>query len=139
MLNYRKHVEDRLASELADIKRKLDSEKEIARKLKRERLDLISRLKKMGECKLGVADISVYFTYIGHIKNQEKYQDEVISKVGKKLEEKRTELIDVSKKREILEIIKEKGLKTYRLYLDGRERKELDEFGVLRSGNGVKN
>ena len=63
----------------------------------------------------------------------------MISKVGKKLEEKRTELIDVSKKREILEIIKEKKLKAYRLYLDGRERKELDEFGVLRSGNGVKN
>ena len=42
------------------------------------------------------------------------------------------ELVDASKKRRILEIIKEKKLEEYMLSVSSREQKEMDEAGIVR-------
>ncbi len=131
-LNYRKQIEEQVMSEFADMKSRLEREKETLRSLKRRKADLISRLKKMGENKFRAADASIYFSYVDYIKCEERCQEEVICKGGEKLEEKRKELVDASKKRRILEIIKEKKLEEYMLSVSSREQKEMDEAGIVR-------
>jgi len=120
--------------EFADTKRRLDCEKETLKKLRRERADLISRLEKMGESKLSAAGASIYLSYISRMKDEENHREDIICQSGKELKEKRAELVDASKKKRILEILKEKRLKEYRLSLISREQKGLDEAGILRSG-----
>ncbi|HUV49855.1 MAG TPA: flagellar export protein FliJ [Anaerolineae bacterium] len=138
VLKHRKLVEEQLMLEFADRKRNLYSEKETLKKLRRERADLISRLKKMGETKLSAADASIYLSYISHIKDEENHREEIVCQIGKELEEKRIKLVDASRKRRILEIIKEKKLGEYRLSLIVREQKELDESWLLKFGRSVK-
>ena len=138
VLKYRKLIEEKMISEFADIKRLLDCEKETLKKLERGRMDLIFRLKKMGESRLRAGDVSVYLSYIKYIKDEENHREEIICKVEKELEDKRTELVGASRKRRILEIIREKKLKEYKLSLISREQKELDEAGILRSGITVQ-
>ncbi|MBW2663832.1 MAG: flagellar export protein FliJ, partial [Deltaproteobacteria bacterium] len=132
VLKYRKQLEERLMFEFADKKRNLDREKETLKKLKRERAGFISRLEKMGESKLSVADVSMYLSYISHMKDEENHGEEIVHQVGKELEEKRIELVNASRKRKILENIKAKKLKEYRLSLTKGEQKELDEAGILK-------
>jgi flagellar FliJ protein len=139
VLKYRKQLEERLMLEFADRKRNLDYEKETLKKLRRERADLISRLKKMGESKLSAAHASIYLYYISHIKDEENHREEIICQIEEELEEKRTKLVNASRKRRILEIIKEKKLEEYRLSLISREQKELDESWLLKFGRSVKN
>lgn len=134
VLKYRKQLEERLMLEFADKKRNLNCEKETLKKLKRWRAGLISRLKKMGESKLSAADISIYLSYISYMKDEENHSEEIIRQIGKELEEKRIKLVNASRKRKILEIIKEKKLKEYRLSLTVKEQKELDEAGIFRTG-----
>ncbi|MBW2644636.1 MAG: flagellar export protein FliJ [Deltaproteobacteria bacterium] len=134
VLEYREQVEERLMLEFADTKRRLDCEKETFKKLRSERVDLIFRLEKMGESKLSAADASIYLSYISRIKDEENHREDIIYQIGRELKEKRTELVNASKKKRILEILKEKKLKEYRLSLISREQKELDETGILRAG-----
>lgn len=134
VLDYRKQLEEKRILEFADTKKRLDCEKETLKKLKRERADLISRLEKMGENKLSAADASIYLSYISHIKDEENDGEDIVCQIGKELKEKRAKLVDASKKKRILEILKEKKLKEYKVSLISREQKELDEAGILRSG-----
>ncbi len=125
--------------EFADVKRLLDCEKETLKKLKRERVNLIFRLKKMGENRLSAADASIYLSYISRLKDDENHREKIIRKIEKELKEKRSELVDTSKKKRVLEILKEKKLKEYRLSLISREQKDLDESSLLRFNRSVKN
>jgi flagellar export protein FliJ len=66
------------------------------------------------------------------MKDEENHREEIICQIVKDLEEKRTKLVNASRKKRILEIIKEKKLKEYRLSLITSEQKELDESWLLR-------
>jgi len=66
------------------------------------------------------------------------YHEEVISGIARELEEKRLELVDAIKKRKILEIIREKRLKEYRMHIITKERKELDEMETSRYGRNMR-
>ncbi|RZB34909.1 MAG: flagellar FliJ protein [Desulfobacteraceae bacterium Eth-SRB1] len=134
VLKYRKQLEERIMLEFADKKRNLACEKETLEKLRKGTADLISRLEKMGESKLSAADASIYLSYISHMKDEENYREKIICQIGKELEEKRTKLVNASRKRRILEIVKEKKLKEYRSSLTKGEQKELDEAGIFRTG-----
>ena len=138
VLDYRKLLEEKLMLECADIRKRLDDERETLARLQSEMADLISQLKEKGENRLSAADVSFYLSYINYMRGEGSRQEEIICRVGEELEEKRAELVDAAGKRRILEIIKEKKLEEYRVELNDREQKELDEAVILRSGRGVK-
>jgi len=135
VLNYKKQAEEKLMLEFADTKRRMDCEKETMKKLKIKRVDLTSSLQNMGERRMSAADVSNYLSYISYMRDEENSQEEIVCKVEKELEEKRIELVGASRKRKILEMIKEKKLKEYKQSLIVREQKELDEAGILRVSN----
>lgn len=137
VLDYRKLLEEKLMLECADIRKRLDEERETLVRLRREMADLISQLKERGDQRLSAADVSFYLSYINYMRGEGNRQEGVIARVGEELDEKRTELVDAAGKRRILEIIKEKKLEEYRAALNDREQKELDEAVILRSGRGM--
>ena len=137
VLDYRKQVEETSLSELAGIKKRLDGEISLLKELQKKRQSLISRLKEIGKNKFHPEDVSVYLSYISHVKDQERYQEKVIAEVERELEAKRLELIEAMKQRKMLEIIREDRLKEYRSHINEKERKELDELGTLRFDKGV--
>jgi flagellar FliJ protein len=134
VLDYRKQVEDKLLSEFAGIKKRLDIEKRRLEELRSKKKGLISRLEEMGEGQLRPADVSVYVSYINHTIEQEKNQEEVAVNLERELKAKRLNLIDAMKQRKMLEIIREKKLKEHRLCINEKETKVLDELGTLRYG-----
>jgi flagellar FliJ protein len=138
VLDYIKQLEEKVASELADTKRRFDCAKEILKKLKEEKSNLVSRLNSMEDAKCCTANISAYFLYINYIKNKEKYHEEIISKLAREFEEKRSEVLHVIKKRKVLELVRDKKLEEYRLNLISRERKELDELGTSGYVRNIK-
>lgn len=138
VLDYRKALEDQLMLEFADVKRRLDGEREILERMRSEVAGLVSQLKTRGERKLSAPDVSFYLSYINFMRGEEKRQAEIVSRVGEELEEKRTELVEAAGKRKILEVMKEKQLKDYRISMTLREQKELDEASILRSVGGMK-
>lgn len=139
VLDYRKQLEEKSMFEFADAKRLIDCEKATLKKLKKERVDLIFRLKKLGEKRLSAADISIHLSYISRMKDDEIHREESIYTAEKELKEKKEKLVNASKKKKILEILKEKKLKEYRLFLTSREQKELEESWLLRFDRSVKN
>ncbi|MBN2516032.1 MAG: flagellar export protein FliJ [Deltaproteobacteria bacterium] len=136
VLDYRKQIEEQLLSEFADAKRRLNYEKERLELLENKKKALIAQLESMSEGDITIADISLCRSYLERIRDDEKCQHEVVLKLDRELEDKRIKLLDAIKKRKILEVIKEKKTEEYRTNLILNERKELDEFGVSRSGRG---
>lgn len=138
LLDHKKQIEEKQALEFSNINRRLDCEQEALDKMIKERRKLTARLKDMGENRLCAGDVSVYFSYIHYMRQQENRQKEVVDEVEKKLEAQRQELIHASRKKKVLEIFKDKVMEEYRLDLIRREQKELDEAGVLRAGRSVQ-
>lgn len=136
VLDYRKVLEEKVMLECAEVKRRLDDERNTLQKLRREVSDLLSQLKSKGETRLSAPDVSFYLSYINHLKGEERRQGGVVSRIGEELEEKRAELAEAAGKRRILEIMREKRFREYRTDMNNREQKELDETAVLRSGRG---
>lgn len=137
VLDYRKLLEEKLMLECADIRKRLDEERETLVRMRREVTDLISQLRERGDQRLSAADVSFYLTYIKYMKGEGNRQEGVIARIGEELDEKRTELVDAAGKRRILEIIRERKQEEYRVALNDREQKELDEAVILRSGRGM--
>jgi flagellar export protein FliJ len=102
--------------------------------LRREVADLISQLKERGENRLSAADVSFYLSYINYMKEEGNRREEIVRRIGEELGERRTALAEAAGKRRILEIMKEKQLKEYKVSLNEREQKEMDEAAILRSG-----
>lgn len=132
LLDYRKSIEETALLEFADKMRRLENEKEILEGLKRERLALIGQLIKLPGRRLPAADISLYHSYISHIKDMQGSQKGVIGEAAREAEDKRTELLETVKKRKAIEILKQKKLEEYQADIINKERKELDEVGILR-------
>ena len=138
VLDYRKMLEDKVMLEYAVVKKRLDDEKETLARLQNEVKDLVSQLRERGNRKLSATEVSFYLSYISHMRSEGGRQEEVVCRVGEELKEKRLRLVEAAGKRKIIEIIREKKLKEYKVALNDREQKELDETAILRSGRGVK-
>jgi flagellar FliJ protein len=136
VLDYRKQIEEKFLSEFSDANRRLNYEKERLELLENKKKDLITQLESMGEGDVTVADISLCRSYLERIRDEEDCQREVVLRLDGELEDKRIKLVDAIKKRKVLEIIKEKKTSEYKTNIFHNERKELDEFGVSRSGRG---
>lgn len=120
-------------SEFAEIKRRLNLEMSVLNDVRIKILQLIRDLRDRGKSTLRPGDISVYMGYIECLKKDEKKRETMIERIENELDRERAELMEAVKKRKILEIVKEKKLQDYKVALNEREKKELDELGILNS------
>ncbi|TFG92617.1 MAG: flagellar export protein FliJ [Syntrophobacterales bacterium] len=132
VLDYRENIEEDRRVKFAEIKRALDAKWEELNAVRKEKQALVSRLEN-SEDRMQAADVSVYLSYICSLKDTEARHVESVRTLERKLGDARADLVEATKQCKVLEMVKEKRLKEYRIFLSGRERKEMDEVGIAKS------
>ena len=136
LLDYRKHIVDQLLSELAEARRLFNEAEITLKKLKAEKQATASTLDRLQEGSLNATVLASYISYTTLLQNRINEQDRTVQDVSKRLEEKQHQVTEAVKQRKVLEILREKRYGMYLQETMKRERKELDELGILRTGKG---
>jgi len=138
VLDYRKHIEEKILASFSKIKRELEREKDRLKKIARAKEDNVSQLRKMRNETVHAEDIARYLSFIEQLRQDEKKQKIVIDNVKNQLEEKRKELLEAVKKRKVMEKLKEKHRAEYEEESLALEQKNSDEISVLKYGRREK-
>jgi flagellar FliJ protein len=82
--------------------------------------------------------IARHFTFIEFLKSKEEKQEAIISDLQEEVSSKRRDLLEAAKKRKVMEALREKKMTAYVSEMAAKERKELDDFAVIKFGNGMR-
>ena len=132
VLNYRKRIEEGLQMELSSTQRELESAKQKFFAYKREKSFYEEELVKREAREINIQESILYRDYLKGMNNKIKVQKEIVAKAKMAVDKKQEELLTATKKRKVLEKVREKDL---REFMDGLERKErifTDEMGIRR-------
>jgi flagellar FliJ protein len=132
LLNHRRHQEDVCQKQLAQAERQLADEKGKLRQQKRQKRDHLQSLKVKQKALRNVSDIILSVDYIQQLSNKIENQKNCVREATKNVNEKRSELIGIVKKRKTLEKLKEKDLLAYQQKIMQNERKLMDEVASTR-------
>ncbi|MBI4632620.1 MAG: flagellar export protein FliJ [Deltaproteobacteria bacterium] len=132
VLDCRKAVEEKVLVEFSEQKRRLEREKEILAKLRKERMLLIEQFKQKQKTVLNAADIALYISCIIKLQEREADQQGLVREVIAGLEIKREELLEAVKKAKIMETLRSQQLQEYETNILTLERKASDEMAILR-------
>ena len=132
LLSHRRHQEEICQKELARSRRKLADEQEKLNRTKQLRRENILKLQAGQKENIRVSDIILYMNYIAQLSKNIEAQFVCVRQAAKKVNQKRSELIDIMKKRKTLEKLKEKDRLDYQKKLMQDERKFMDELATTR-------
>jgi flagellar FliJ protein len=134
VLEYRINVEEKILGDYSDIRRRLETERELLNTLIAERESMLSDLRQMQSTLLRAQDIASRVSYIEAIRLKELDQINIIQEVTGLVESKRKELVEAVKNRKILENLKERQSDEYQKTMNDLEQKSSDEMSVLKFG-----
>ena len=132
VLNYRKRIEEGLQMELSVTQRELESARQVFFAYQREKGFYEEELMKREAREVNIQESILYRDYLKGMDKKIKAQKEIVAKAKIAVDKKQEELLIATKKRKVLEKVREKDLQEY---MDGLERKErifTDEMGVRR-------
>lgn len=138
VLNYRVQVEEQCQLAFSNAVKCLQAARIVLAELQKEKNDLIRHLTKIQEKAVSADVIQRHFAFIEYLKGKEEKQMAVISKMEEEANEKRRVLLDAMKKRKAMDTLREKKLVAYLQETAAKDRKELDDFSIMKFGNGVK-
>ena len=134
VLEYRLNVEEKIVGEYSEIRRRLETEKELLKALIKEREGMLNELRQVKSTILRAQDIASRVSYIEAIRLKELNQTNVIHEVAGLVESKRKELVEAVKKRKVLENLRDRQSEEYRKNMSDLEQKNSDEMSVLKFG-----
>ena len=132
LLSHRRHQEEVCQKELARSQRKLADEQEKLSRTKQLKRENIVKLQARQKETISVSDIILYMNYIAQLSKKIEEQFACVRQAAKKVNQKRSELIGIVKKRKTLEKLKEKDWLAYQKKLLQDERKFMDELATTR-------
>jgi flagellar FliJ protein len=132
VLRHRSFIEENLQKELAMLKNMLSIEKKKLGSYRKARYEFLSELQKKEKEGITISEIVLYFSFIERLSNDIVKQRDRIFEAEKKVDQKRSELIDAMKNRKILEKLKEKKGEAYRQEVMKKEMRFLNEVAVDR-------
>jgi len=138
VLNYRLQIEEQNQLALADAVKRLNAAIDVLNDLRKERKDLIRHLVKMQENALTSDVIERHFVFIGYLKCKEERQEAAISGLKEEVSSRREDLLEAVKRRKAMEALRDKKKAAYISEMAAKERKELDEFAVIKFGKGMR-
>ncbi len=127
LLNHRRYQEDLLQRELADLKKRLATEKRKLQSLKKKMRKYLQDLKQKQKKGHRASEIKLYFDFVDHISEETHAQYQKVVRAERAFFLKREELIGAMKKRKALEKLKAKGWQTYQQKQLKKERDFMDE------------
>ena len=132
LLDYRKRIEEGLQIELSQIQRKLKKEKQSLTAYQREKRYYEEELVRREEKEIDVSEALLYRDYLRGMRIRIKEQRDVVAKAKGDLDIKQNELLNATKKKKVLEKVKEKEWKRFKENLERKERILIDEVGMRK-------
>ena len=132
LLDYRRHIEKGLQIELSRIQRELEEEKQLLTAYQREKCYYEEELARREEKEIDVSEALLYRDYLRGMRIRIKEQRDVVAKAKGDLDIKQSELLNATKKKKVLEKVKEKEWKKFKENLERKERILIDEVGMRK-------
>jgi flagellar FliJ protein len=138
VLNYRLQVEEQCQLSLAEAAKNLQVAMDVLEGLRKEKNDLIRHLVRMQENALTSDVIARHFIFIEFLKSKEEKQEAMIKNMREEVSAKRHDLLEAVKKRKVMDALREKKKAAYISEMAVKDRKELDDFAVIKFSNGMR-
>ena len=138
VLNYRLQVEEQCQLSLAEAVKNLQVAMDVLEGLQKEKNDLIRHLVRMQENALTSDVIARHFIFIEFLKSKEEKQEAIIINMREEVSAKRQDLLEAVKKRKVMDTLRHKKMAAYISEMAAKERKELDDFTVIKFSNGMR-
>ena len=132
LLDYRKRIEEGLQIELSQVQRKLEKEKQLLTAYHREKRYYEEELVRREEKEIDVSEALLYRDYLRGMRIRIKEQRDMVAKAKGDLDIKQNELLNATKKRKVLEKVKEKEWKRFKEILERKEHIFIDEVGMRK-------
>ena len=132
VLGYRKSVEDDVKRDLSALGKILTDTEGILVSLQDEHGRSIKGLELIQKGSVSPEELEMYINFQKNLKGKIKSQQEQLKKVKIDWENKRDELVDASKEKKVLEVLKEKKAEEYRYDFAKSDQKEMDEVASNR-------
>jgi len=127
LLNHRRYQVEVLQKELADLKIRLDAEKDKLWVLRQKKRETVLQLQEKQTDGRPASEIKLYVDFVEQLSKEMEAQRQKVLKAERKFNLKRLDLIAAMKKRKILDRLKEKGLQAYEKEQLKKERSFMDE------------
>lgn len=132
LLNYRKRTEEKLQMELSLKRREWESAQRVLLSYQREKSYYEDELMKRESREIDIHESILYRDYLKGMSRKIKAQREQSAEARIELEKKQEALMTATKKRKVLEKVREKQMKSWMDDLRRRERIFTDEMGIRR-------
>jgi flagellar protein FliJ len=132
ILDVRKTMEDKALSEFSEQKKEFQKEKEILRSIQNQKKKLIDALREIQGKTVNISEINTNSESIKRCQKNEAVQKERVLEAKKRVNIKREELLDATKKRKAMEILKSKQFERYKSDANIVERTAVDEMVIVR-------
>lgn len=129
---YRQRTEELSQKEFAEVNLRLAAEERRLTEMNELYKASSSEVDSLKEKGAPVADIEMHQRYLQGLKRHMKAQEEAVENIRKLLEKKRAELIEASRNRKVMEIMKERSLSAHNLKESKLEQKEADDLTSAR-------
>ena len=132
LLDYRKRIEEGIQIELSHIQRELEKERQLLISFKEEKSYYEEELARREEKRIDVDEGILYRDYLKGMRIKIKKQREIIARILPELDKKRDELRAATKKRTVLEKVREKDWKRFVKVLAKNDGMFMDEIGIRK-------
>jgi flagellar FliJ protein len=127
LLNHRRYLEEVLQKELADLKIRLDAEKDKLWALRQKKRKTVLQLQERQTDGRAASEIKLYIDFVEHLSKEVEAKRQKVQEAERLFSLKRQDLVAAMKKRKILDRLKEKGLQAYEQEQLKKERNLMDE------------
>ena len=139
VLEVRRITEKEKQRQLAEALRVLEKETKKFEQLNKQKQNSWLILESLKKTNVDPAVITIVYKGLDGQQTLTQLQDEKVSHARKNFNVKRNELIEVQRKKKILEKLREKQYKIYTNERDKEEQKFIDEIAVIKSGRKLVN
>ena len=127
LLKHRRYLEEVLQKELADLKMRLEAEKDKLRALRQKKRKTVLALQQKQSDGRTASEIKLYSDFVDQFSKAMEAQRQKVTEAERNFNIKRQDLIAAMKKRKTLDRLKEKGLQTYEQEQLKKEHSFMDE------------
>ena len=132
LLNQRRHQEEVCQKQLAQKERQLADARDRLFRLKQKKRENTQELQDKQKDQINVTVIVLTLNFIRQLSHKIEKQADCVRAATRKVNQKRSELVMIVKKRKTLEKLKEKEQADYQQIMLQSERKLMDEVAAIR-------
>jgi flagellar FliJ protein len=138
VLDVKKIFEDKALAEFSEQQRELQKEKDALKKIEEQKIKLINAVREIQGKSVNIYEIILKSSDVKQCRKKEVEQCERVSEAGRKVDEKREELLEASKNRKMMEILKTKDFDKFQADANLLERTSIDEMAIVRHNRKEK-